>query len=125
MYQNEASVGKAIKDSGIPREQIFVTTKFWTTATSHGRSNVVARLKHSLSLLMLSYVDLYLMHSPGQAGPGRADSWAGMEECVRQGLARSVGVSNYGLAHLKAAHQIFELKPSLIMRCRLFKNTQR
>ena len=101
IYRNEASVGKAIKDSGIPRENIFVTTKFWAGG-GHGRTNAVDALKGSLALLMLSYVDLYLMHSPGKAGAGRAESWAGMEDSVKQGLARSIGVSNYGVEHLKA-----------------------
>jgi diketogulonate reductase-like aldo/keto reductase len=100
LYRNEASVGRAIKDSGVPREQIFVTTKFWCQA-GHGRSAAVDRLKESLALLMLAYVDLYLVHSPGSAGAGRAQSWAGMEDCVKQGLARSIGVSNYGVEHLK------------------------
>lgn len=86
---------------GVPREQIFVTTKFWCQA-GHGRSAAVDRLKESLALLMLTYVDLYLVHSPGSAGAGRAQSWAGMEDCVKQGLARSIGVSNYGVEHLKA-----------------------
>jgi diketogulonate reductase-like aldo/keto reductase len=101
LYRNEASVGRAIKDSGVPREQIFVTTKFWCQS-GHGRSAAVDRLKESLALLMLAYVDLYLVHSPGSAGAGRAQSWAGMEDCVKLGLARSIGVSNYGVEHLKA-----------------------
>jgi diketogulonate reductase-like aldo/keto reductase len=112
IYRNEASVGKAIKDSGIPRENIFVTTKFWSGG-GHGRTNAVDALKGSLALLMLSYVDLYLMHSPGKAGAGRSESWAGMEDSVKQGLARSIGVSNYGVAHLKDLKGYAKITPAV------------
>src|SRR5919112_4751145 len=71
-YGNEAGVGRALRDSGVPREEVFVTTKF-----NPGLSDPVAELEHSLERLGFDQVDLYLVHNP-QGGPTRA--WPGMEQ---------------------------------------------
>ena len=92
-YGNEASVGKALKDSGVPRDQVFITTKFYP-----GHKNPVAEAENSLRKLGVDQVDLYLVHWP-QGGPVWA--WQGMEQAQERGLARSIGVSNFGAADLE------------------------
>jgi diketogulonate reductase-like aldo/keto reductase len=93
MYGNEESVGAAIKRSGIPREQIFVTTKLWNS--DHG--NPERALDTSLRKLKLDYVDLYLIHYPVRQ---RRQSWRALEALRDKGKARSIGVSNFTIRHL-------------------------
>jgi diketogulonate reductase-like aldo/keto reductase len=92
-YGNEASVGKALRDSGMPRDEVFITTKFYP-----GRRDPVAEAEQSLRRLGLDHVDLYLVHWP-RGGPLRA--WPGMEQARERGLATSIGVSNFGAAELE------------------------
>jgi diketogulonate reductase-like aldo/keto reductase len=92
-YGNEASVGKALRDSGVPREEVFITTKF-----DPGSKDPVAEAEQSLRRLGVDQVDLYLVHWP-QGGPVRA--WPGMERARERGLTKSVGVSNFSAADLK------------------------
>ncbi|KAJ3029261.1 UNVERIFIED_CONTAM: hypothetical protein HDU68_012672 [Siphonaria sp. JEL0065] len=98
-YQNEADVGRAIRDSGIPREQIWVTTKLWIDDIKGPGSTTTAFLK-SHALLNIGYIDLYLIHAPADGGR-RLEAWSEMEEVQRQGLTRFIGVSNYGVKHLQ------------------------
>jgi len=91
-YDNEASVGRALQDSGLDRGEVFVTTKFHP-----GRKDPVAELEQSLRRLRLDHVDLYLVHWV-QRNPVWA--WPGMERVRERGLATSIGVSNYGEAEL-------------------------
>ena len=91
-YGNEESVGRALRDSGIPRGEVFITTKFYP-----GRKVPVAEAEKSLRRLGVDQVDLYLVHWP-RGGPLRA--WPGMERARELGLARSVGVSNFGAREL-------------------------
>ena len=91
-YGNEASVGKALRDSGVPRDEVFITTKFYP-----GGKDPVADAEQSLRLLGVDQVDLYLVHWP-QRGPVWA--WPGMERAAERGLARSIGVSNFSAADL-------------------------
>jgi diketogulonate reductase-like aldo/keto reductase len=93
-YRNEGSVGTALRDSGVPREEVFITTKFYP-----GRSDPVAEARQSLRRLGLDQVDLYLVHWP-QGGPVWA--WPGMERARELGLARSIGVSNFSVGELDA-----------------------
>jgi diketogulonate reductase-like aldo/keto reductase len=93
MYGNEESVGAAIRKSGIPRENIFVTTKLWNS--DHG--NPERALDTSLRKLKLDYVDLYLIHYPVRE---RRQSWRAMEALRTEGKARSIGVSNFTIKHL-------------------------
>ena len=92
-YGNEASVGKALRDSGVPRDEVFITTKFYP-----GRRDPAAEAEQSLRRLGVDQVDLYLVHWP-QGGPLRA--WPGMEQARERGLAKSIGVSNFGVRELE------------------------
>ncbi|KAL9975460.1 hypothetical protein ACROYT_G012621 [Oculina patagonica] len=96
-YENEAEVGKAIKESGVNREDIFVVTKLRTT--HHGYDECLKEFNASLKKLDSGYVDLYLIHTPTT---GRnIDSFKAMMKLKDQGLIRSIGVSNFGVNHLK------------------------
>jgi diketogulonate reductase-like aldo/keto reductase len=97
IYGNEADVGAAIRDSGVPREQIFVTTKLWND--DHGYDNAKRAFDASLARLGLDYVDLYLVHWPV---PGkRLDTWRALESLFAEKRARAIGVSNYLVPHLE------------------------
>jgi 2,5-diketo-D-gluconate reductase A len=91
-YGNEESVGRALKDSGVPRDEVFITTKFWP-----GARDPLAEVEQSLTRLGVDFVDLYLVHWP-QGGPTRA--WRGMERASEKGYARSIGVSNFDVREL-------------------------
>ncbi|PSL05246.1 diketogulonate reductase-like aldo/keto reductase [Haloactinopolyspora alba] len=90
MYRNEAEVGRAVRDSGVPREQVFVTTKLQPRDAGHERRAITSSLRET----GLDYVDLWLVHWPpdGQAGPA---TWTEFVAAREDGLARSIGVSNY------------------------------
>lgn len=91
-YGNEASVGRALRDSGVPREDVFITTKFYP-----GGKDPVAEAEQSLRKLGVDQVDLYLVHWPQR---GASWAWPGMERARERGLAKSVGVSNFGAGEL-------------------------
>jgi len=90
-YMNEAAVGRAIAASGIPREEIFVTTKLWAQDAGD-EGNTHRAFEHSLKLLGLDYVDLYLIHQP--FGDYYSE-WRAMEKINEEGRARAIGVSNF------------------------------
>jgi 2,5-diketo-D-gluconate reductase A len=92
-YGNEESVGKALRDSGLARDEVFITTKFYP-----GRDDPVAEARQSLRRLGVDQVDLYLVHWP-EGGPTWA--WPRMERARELGLARSIGVSNFGATQLE------------------------
>src|SRR5580693_1309731 len=92
-YGNEASVGRALRESGLAREEVFVTTKFYP-----GHSDPAAEAQKSLARLALDHVDLYIIHWP-QGGPTWA--WPGMERARELGYARSIGVSNFSVDELE------------------------
>lgn len=104
IYGNEEGVGAAIAESGIPRNELFVTTKLWNS--DHGRHTPQDALRVSLDKLGLDYVDLYLIHWPAPARGAYVDSWLALEELRDAGLTRSIGVSNFMPEHLDdlAAH---------------------
>jgi diketogulonate reductase-like aldo/keto reductase len=102
-YGNEESVGRALRDSGLPREQVFVTTKFYPA-----RKDPVAEAQRSLERLGADYLDLYIIHWP-RGGPTWA--WPGMEQARERGYARSIGVSNYGLPELDEVLAIAASRP--------------
>jgi len=125
-YGNEESVGVALRNSGIPREDIFITTKFLPS-----RRDPVAEVELSLSRLGTDYVDLYLVHWP-QINPTLA--WPGMERAYESGYARSIGISNFDSGEMEAllnvanvvptVHQMqlspFEYRTGLITSCEEF-----
>ncbi len=91
-YQNEEAVGRGIKQSGITREKLFITTKLWIQ--SDGYQSTLIAFENSLNRLQLDYIDLYLIHQPFGDVYGE---WRAMEELYRQGKARAIGVSNFQL----------------------------
>jgi 2,5-diketo-D-gluconate reductase A len=99
IYGNEEGVGAAIADSGIPRDELFITTKLWND--SHGVDAAVRAATTSLSKLGLDYVDLYLIHWPTPAHDNYVAAWHGLEKVQSEGLSRSIGVSNFTEEHLR------------------------
>jgi diketogulonate reductase-like aldo/keto reductase len=97
VYGNEADVGAAVRESGIPRAEIFVTTKLWNADQGYDRAR--RAFDTSLARLGLDYVDLYLLHWP--VAVKRLDSWRALEELHEAGRARAIGVSNYLTRHLE------------------------
>ncbi len=97
MYKNEAAVGKAIKNLGVKRDQIFVTTKI--AEENQGYDKVMASFEDSLKRLELDYVDLLLVHWPIHTH--FFETWRAFEKLKEQGLVKSIGVSNYGMIHLE------------------------
>ena len=97
IYGNEVDVGKAVAYSGLPREDIFVTTKLWNA--DQGYESTLDACEISLGKMGLAYVDLYLMHWPVEGR--RLESWTAMEELLAKGLCRSIGVSNFMVHHLE------------------------
>ncbi|RFB28614.1 aldo/keto reductase [Brevibacillus sp. VP] len=109
IYENEAGVGKAIRDSKIPREEIFVTTKVWNT--EQGYESTLQAFDTSLQKLGLDYIDLYLVHWPV---PGKyRETWRALETLYKKGLVRSIGVSNFHIHHLEDLFSVCEVKPML------------
>jgi methylglyoxal/glyoxal reductase len=117
VYKNEEGVGKAIKESGIPREEIFVTTKLWNP--DQGYESGLKAIDESLSKLGLGYVDLYLVHWP-TADPDakksidrREVTWRAMEEIYKSGKAKAIGVSNYTIRHLEEMKKYATIFPTV------------
>ncbi len=109
VYGNEAGVGRAIKASGIPREEIFVTTKLWIQR-ENGYENTQKALENSLTRLGLDYVDLYLMHQPfGDVH----EQWRAMEDLYKAGKARAIGVSNFHMDRLMDFITCHEIVPAV------------
>jgi diketogulonate reductase-like aldo/keto reductase len=102
-YGNERSVGRALRDSGVPRDDVFLTTKFYP-----GRKDPEAEARLSLERLGVESVDLYIVHWP-QGGPTWA--WDGMQRARERGYARSIGVSNYSAAELEELFSVAEIRP--------------
>lgn len=107
-YFNEADVGRAIRDSGIPREEIFVTSKLWLQ--DYGYEPAKKGIETSLKNLGLGYIDLYLIHQPYGDVPG---AWKAMEEAKKEGKIRSIGVSNMTLKILNSFVRQFDTMPSV------------
>ncbi len=97
LYANEESVGRAVRSSGVPREQVFVTTKLWNS--DQGYDAALRAGEGSLRRLGLDYIDLYLIHWP--VPELRSESWRALVELQRRGVCRAIGVSNYTIRHLK------------------------
>ncbi|MDE0954047.1 MAG: aldo/keto reductase [Candidatus Poseidoniales archaeon] len=111
-YGNEEAVGEAIRDSNIPRNEIFVVTKLRRVHAT-GYDETLQRCRESLARLNLDYVDLYLVHAPPEDISARGEVWRAMEECVKIGLTRSIGVSNYGKSHLEAMRDYATILPAV------------
>jgi diketogulonate reductase-like aldo/keto reductase len=109
LYGNEIDVGRAIRESGIEREEIFITTKVWNS--DQGYQSTLAACDRSLKLLGLPYVDLYLIHWPVE-GQGK-DTWKAMIQLLNEGKTRAIGVSNFEVFHLQEIFQNFDVIPSV------------
>lgn len=134
-YKNEASVGQAIKEIGIPREEIFLTTKLWNG--NHSYDLVMSSFAESLEKLQTDYVDLFLIHWPNPVAfrenwqTANAESWRAFEELYEAGKIKAIGVSNFLPHHLEElkktatvfpmVNQIFlapgELQPEVVQYC--------
>ncbi len=111
-YQNESDVGEAVRASGIPREEIFVTTKLWFSDHGYDRARQAARA--SQERLGIGPIDLYLIHWPHAESPKqRMDSWRALESLRREGVVRSIGVSNYTIRHLEEILAVSEVVPAV------------
>jgi len=99
MYRNEEGVGQAVRDSGVPREEVFVTTKLWNS--DHGYESALAAFDGSCERLGLEYVDLYLIHWPTPKRDRYVETWQAFERIYAEGRARAIGVSNFQANHLR------------------------
>ena len=112
MYENEVGVGRGIVDSGVPRDQVLVATKFWMDDL--GYENTLKAFDKSLKLLGLDYLDFYLIHWPApKRGLLYVDSWKAMEKLKNDGLIRSIGVCNFHPHHIDEILKVAEHKPVL------------
>ena len=111
MYRNEGGVGKAIADSGIARDELFITTKL--NNDGHGTDAALRAFEVSRTRLGLDYVDLYLIHWPLPAQDRYVQTWQAFEKLKRDGLARAIGVSNFKPAHLQRLFDETDVVPAL------------
>ncbi len=114
-YGNEQSVGKAVKESGIPREEIFITSKLHNDM--HGYENTLKAFEETMARLDTKYLDLYLIHWPNPAKfrsqwqEANAGSWKAFEELYRAGRIKALGVSNFRPHHFEVLFKTAEIKP--------------
>lgn len=99
IYGNEEGVGRAIAESGLPRDELFITTKVWNEEQGH--DSTLAALDTSLGKLGLDFVDLYLIHWPTPARDLYVETWGAMEKAYADGRIRAIGVSNFQPNHLR------------------------
>ena len=99
LYGNEAAVGRAVASCGLPREDLFITTKLWNDG--QGYASAFRKFDASLDRLNVEYVDLYLIHWPKPAQNQYVETWAALEKLFGGRRARAVGVSNFQIAHLE------------------------
>lgn len=119
VYGNEKSVGEGIKESQIPREEIFLTTKLWND--KHSYEDAKEAIHTSMELLGVDYLDLYLIHWPNPKHLQKGDAWKkanqetwrAMEEAVEAGLIKSIGVSNFMPHHLESLLETAKIKPAV------------
>jgi len=132
-YQNETEVGEGVRakiaDGTVKREDLFITSKLWNTF--HSKELVVPALKETLERLGLDYIDLYVIHWPNgfKEGTGEwlpadadgktlysevdyVDTWSGMEECVKLGLTKSIGLSNFNSKQVERVLAVANIKPT-------------
>ena len=105
-YENEQEIGLALKETSIPREQIFVTTKLWTNVNTYEKTK--EQIEKSLSLLGLDYLDGLLIHWPHK---DVKETWRAMEDAYLEGKLRSIGVSNFKEHHLEEMKEYQRVKP--------------
>ncbi|MBZ5753228.1 aldo/keto reductase [Metabacillus rhizolycopersici] len=109
IYGNEEGVGKAIAESNVPREELFITTKVWNSA--QGYDTTLAAFEESMKKLGLEYLDLYLIHWPVPQQNKYKETWKALEKLYKDGRVRAIGVSNFKEHHLKDLLDNCEVKP--------------
>lgn len=109
MYNNEEGVGEAIRSGGVPREEIFVTTKVWNN--NEGYKNTLYAFKTSLEKLQFNYIDLYLIHWPTAK---YLETWKALEKLYSDGKVRAIGVSNCMVHHLEEIKTSAEVSPMVL-----------
>ncbi len=107
-YKNEEAVGRALRASGVAREELFVTTKLWVQDTGYGRT--LAAIDKSLQLLQLDYLDLYLIHQPFGDVHG---AWRAMEQAYKAGKLRAIGISNFHTDRVMDIKAFNEIAPAV------------
>lgn len=107
IYQNEEGVGQGIKESGVSREELFITTKVWNS--DQGYESTLQAFETSLAKLGLDYLDLYLIHWPGKTK--YKETWKALEKLYKDGRVRAIGVSNFKVHHLEDLISDAEIKP--------------
>ncbi|WP_400243165.1 aldo/keto reductase [Niallia sp. JL1B1071] len=107
-YENEEFVGNAIKSAGVPREELFITTKVWVT--DFGYEETKKAFHESLKKLQLDYLDLYLIH---WAAPGFEETWRALEDLYEEGLVRAIGVCNFQIHHFEKLAETARITPML------------
>ncbi len=110
-YQNEKGVGNALKTSGIPREEVFISTKIWTQ--DQGYYNTLNAFEKSLELLQVDYLDLYLIHWPAPQYGQYVETWKAMVELYEKGLIKAIGVSNFTEEHINNIVQETGVMPTV------------
>ncbi len=114
-YENEPEVGDAVRASGVPREEVFITSKHWVI--SRGYQKTIEAVEASLRNFKLDYMDLYLVHWPcvAKSSPQwkeiNADTWRGFERMYKDGKIRAIGVSNYQKKHIEGLYEYCTVKP--------------
>jgi diketogulonate reductase-like aldo/keto reductase len=111
IYHNEAGVGKALREAGVPREDIFLTTKVWNA--DQGYEPAKQAFQSSLERLGVDYVDLYLIHWPGPDPERMLDTWRALESIYAGGKARAIGLSNFQVPHLEQLLEHVEIMPAV------------
>ncbi|KJK57969.1 aldo/keto reductase [Saccharothrix sp. ST-888] len=118
IYENEAGTGQAIAAAGVPREELFITTKLWNSGTrdwsgQQGQDAVLRAFDESLAKLGLDYLDLYLIHWPRPMHGSFLNIWKAFEKLSAEGRVKAVGVSNFGIRQLDALRQESSVVPVL------------
>ncbi|MDX5475068.1 MAG: aldo/keto reductase [Bacillaceae bacterium] len=111
VYMNEVGVGKAIKETSVPREELFITTKVWNG--DQGYENTLRAFEESLERLGLEYIDLYLVHWPQPKFDQYVDTYKALEKLYHDGKVKAIGVCNFEIEHLERILNECEVVPSL------------
>ncbi|GIH93724.1 oxidoreductase [Planobispora siamensis] len=111
LYRNEEGVGRAVRASGVPREELFITTKLWND--DHGYDSALRAFDASMDRLGLDYLDLYLIHWPLPAHGKYVETWRALEKVYADGRVRAIGVSNFPVEQLEHVLEEGEVVPAI------------